>query len=58
VIGGAHDPVIPALDVRHLVDTIPGAEFVELDASHLSNVEAADEFTKALLNFLTAPEGK
>jgi hypothetical protein len=31
---------------------------VELDASHLSNVEAADEFTKALLNFLTAPEGK
>jgi 3-oxoadipate enol-lactonase len=58
VVGGAHDPVIPAPDVRYLVDTIPGAKFVELDASHLSNVEAADEFTKALLNFLTEPEGK
>jgi 3-oxoadipate enol-lactonase len=58
VIGGTHDPVIPAPDVRYLVDTIPGAKFVELDSSHLSNVEAADEFTKALLNFLTEPEGK
>jgi 3-oxoadipate enol-lactonase len=58
VIGGLHDPVIPAADVRYLADTIPGAKLVELDASHLSNVEAADEFTKALLNFLTEPEGK
>jgi 3-oxoadipate enol-lactonase len=58
VIGGSHDPVIPAADVRYLVDTIPGAKLAELDASHLSNVEAADEFTKTLLNFLTEPEGK
>jgi 3-oxoadipate enol-lactonase len=58
VIGGLQDPVIPAADLRYLVDTIPGAKLVELDASHLSNVEAADTFTKALLNFLTEPEGK
>jgi 3-oxoadipate enol-lactonase len=58
VIGGLHDPVISAADLRHLVDTIPGAKLVELDASHLSNVEAPVEFTKALLNFLTEPEGK
>jgi 3-oxoadipate enol-lactonase len=58
VIGGLQDPVISGADSRYLVDTIPGAKLVELDASHLSNVEAADEFTKALLNFLTEPEGK
>jgi 3-oxoadipate enol-lactonase len=58
VIGGLHDPVISAADLRYLVDTIPGAKLVELDASHLSNVEAADEFTNVLLNFLTEPEGK
>jgi 3-oxoadipate enol-lactonase len=57
VIAGSHDPVIPAADVRYLVDTIPGAKLAELDASHLSNVEAADEFTKALLKFLTEPAG-
>lgn len=57
VIAGLHDPVIPVADVRCLVDTIPGAKLVELSASHLSNVEAADEFTKALLNFLTQSEG-
>src|SRR5579864_79741 len=39
VIGGLHDPVISAADLRYLVDTIPGAKLVELDASHLSNVE-------------------
>ena len=58
VIGGLHDPVISSADIRYLVDTIPGAKLVELDASHLSNVEAPVEFTKALLNFLTEPEEK
>jgi 3-oxoadipate enol-lactonase len=58
VIGGLHDPVISAADLRYLVDTIPGAKLVELDASHLSNVEAPAEFTKALVNSLTEPEGK
>jgi 3-oxoadipate enol-lactonase len=57
-IAGLHDPVIPAADSRYLADTIPGAKLVELEASHLSNVEAPDEFTGALLNFLNEPEGK
>jgi 3-oxoadipate enol-lactonase len=58
VIAGLHDPVIPAADSRYLADTIPGARLVELDASHLSNLEAADDFTAALLTFLNEPEGK
>jgi 3-oxoadipate enol-lactonase len=58
IIAGLHDPVVPAADSRYLADTIPGAKLVELDASHLSNVEAPDEFTGALLSFLNEPEGK
>jgi 3-oxoadipate enol-lactonase len=58
VIAGSHDPVIPIADSRYLSDTIPGAKFAELNASHLSNVEASDDFTEALLNFFTEPEGK
>ncbi len=58
VLGGLHDPVISAAALRYLVDTIPGAKLVELDASHLSNVEAPAEFTKALVSFLTEPEEK
>lgn len=58
LIAGRHDPVIPAADIRYLSDTIPGAKLVELEASHLSNVEASAEFTKALMEFLNEPEGK
>jgi 3-oxoadipate enol-lactonase len=58
VIAGLHDPVIPAADSRYLADTIPGARLVELDASHLSNLEAPDDFTGALLTFLNEPEEK
>jgi 3-oxoadipate enol-lactonase len=32
---------------------VPGARYVELDASHLSNVEQADAFNRAVLGFLT-----
>jgi 3-oxoadipate enol-lactonase len=58
VLSGLHDPVIPAADSRYLADTIPGARLVELDASHLSNLEAPDDFTAALLIFLNEPEEK
>lgn len=58
VIAGLHDPVIPEADSRYLADTIPGATLVELDASHLSNLEAPDDFTTALLTFLNEPEEK
>ena len=32
---------------------IPGARYVELDASHISNIEKAEAFTKTVLDFLT-----
>lgn len=52
VIAGKHDPVTSLEDARYIATHVPGARLVELEASHLSNVEAADAFTEAVLKFL------
>lgn len=52
VIAGAHDQATTTADARFLVETIRGAEYVELAAAHISNVEAADEFSQVVLSFL------
>jgi 3-oxoadipate enol-lactonase len=52
VISGRHDPATPPVDGRFLADKIPGASYVELEGSHLSNVECAHEFNEVLLDFL------
>ncbi len=52
VIAGTHDPVTTPSDCRFLVERIGGARYVELDAAHLSNVEAPAAFTAALTGFL------
>jgi 3-oxoadipate enol-lactonase len=57
VIHGKHDPVIPLEDARFIVEQVAGARLVELEASHLSNVEAADAFNEALVAFLTNTQG-
>jgi len=38
---------------REIAASIPGAQYVELEAAHLSNVEQPDAFTAAVLKFLT-----
>jgi 3-oxoadipate enol-lactonase len=52
VIAGKEDPVTPPPNAKFLVDTIPGASYIELSAAHLSNVECAPEFNAALIGFL------
>jgi 3-oxoadipate enol-lactonase len=52
VISGRWDPATPPSDGQAIARAIPGARYVELDASHLSNVEAAADFTAALRGFL------
>lgn len=52
VIAGSHDSSTPAEQGHWLAEQIPGARFVELDAAHLSNVEQADVFTRAVVEFL------
>jgi len=52
VIAGAYDPATPPADGRFLAQQIPGARFVELNAAHLSNIEAQDQFNDELAAFL------
>ena len=58
VIAGAHDPATPPEQGRFLAARIAGARYLELPASHLSNIEAAEAFTDALMDFLSQPEGR
>jgi 3-oxoadipate enol-lactonase len=53
VICGTHDPATPPEHARFIAERVKGARLIELDASHLSNVEAAPAYNRALLGFLT-----
>ena len=55
VITGKHDPATPPEAGQAIAEAIPGARLVELDAAHLSNIEDEKAFTKAVVDFLTAP---
>jgi 3-oxoadipate enol-lactonase len=52
VIAGAVDPGTTVAHAEALVERIPGADMLVLDAAHLCNVEQADDFNEALLGFL------
>jgi 3-oxoadipate enol-lactonase len=54
IISGAKDPVSAPADGKYLAAQIPGAQYLELDAAHLSNVEASDAYTSAVLHFLNS----
>jgi 3-oxoadipate enol-lactonase len=54
VITGTSDPVTPPSESRLFAERIAGAQYKELPAAHLSNIEAAEAFTMELLNFLKA----
>lgn len=56
VITGSKDPATPPADGRFLAERIPAARYVELSASHLSNIEAPEQFTGELIEFLSAQE--
>ncbi len=57
IISGSQDPAAPPADGKYLAGKIPGAEYLELDAAHLSNVEKASEFTSGVVRFLTSRGG-
>jgi 3-oxoadipate enol-lactonase len=52
IVCGTQDPVTSVADGQFLADAIKGAELVELQAAHLSNVEADETFTTKVLSFL------
>jgi len=52
IIAGTHDAVTPPAEGRATAERIRGARYVELDAAHLSNIEAADRFTADAAAFI------
>ena len=58
VIVGTQDAATPPTAGGLIAEHIPGARLVALEAAHLSNIEAANEFTRAIVSFLTAPAAK
>lgn len=55
VIVGTQDPATPPAAGGLIADHIAGARLVALEAAHLSNIEAANDFTRAIVSFLTGP---
>jgi 3-oxoadipate enol-lactonase len=56
VIAGTHDVSTTPANARFLVERIAGARYVELDAAHLSNIGASEQFTDTVLKFLIDQE--
>jgi 3-oxoadipate enol-lactonase len=54
IVSGSHDPVTPPTDGRYMTGKIGGAQYKELPAAHLSNIEAVEMFTSQVLSFLKA----
>lgn len=52
VIGARRDILVPPFRSEDLAGAIPGAKLTIIDAAHLVNVEAAEEFNAAVLDFI------
>jgi 3-oxoadipate enol-lactonase len=52
VISGTHDTATTSADGRFLADHITGAQYAEVNAAHLSNMEDRDSFSSKLNTFL------
>lgn len=52
IIAGTHDPATTVADARFLNQQIKASRLIELQASHLSNIEAAAAFNQELSSFL------
>ncbi len=56
IVSGTFDVATPPAAGDALAASIPGARLREFDAAHLSNVECAPQFTRAVLEFLEAAD--
>ena len=53
VVSGTQDKATSPEDGRYLAERILGSRYTEFDTAHLSNVEAAEQFSDEVLKFLT-----
>ncbi len=51
-MAGTHDPVTTIADGQFMQQQIPNSTLVEIDASHISNVEVADAFNQRVEQFI------
>lgn len=58
IIAGRRDPVTTPADGHALAAAIPLSDYVELDAAHLSSLDADAAFTNQLLAFFSRPARK
>lgn len=56
VVVGKHDPATPPAMGGLIAASIKGARLIDLEAAHLSNIEAETAFNRTVTAFLTAPE--
>jgi 3-oxoadipate enol-lactonase len=54
IIAGAKDPATNVAAAEFLRDSTPGSKLAIVDAAHIANVEAADAYTRTVLDFLSA----
>jgi len=54
IIAGTYDPATTPADGQFMAERIAGAQYRELPAAHLSNIEAAAAFTMEVATFLKA----
>ncbi|PWB12969.1 3-oxoadipate enol-lactonase, partial [Acinetobacter sp. AM] len=52
IVAGRQDPVTTVADAEFMQSQIPNSQLVEIDASHISNVEQPTTFNEALKQFL------
>ena len=48
VVAGQKDPVTTVADAQYLVNQIPNSQLIEINASHISNIECPEDFSHAL----------
>ena len=56
VVAGTEDAVTPPSGGHFIQERVPGAQYAEFYAAHLSNVQAGDAFSQRVLAFLLASE--
>ena len=54
LVAGKYDPVCTVEDAQNMNGLIKGSSVAVLEASHISNVEDADAFTKTIADFIEA----
>lgn len=57
IISGSEDSATTTEDASYLAAEIAGAQVLQLHAAHLSNIEAADEFSCGIRDFILSHQG-